>query len=226
MKITLRNAVIAIIFTCGSVVAHASSGDASVNGDLNKELSSFERIDDLWLPVDKETKSVAKRYRNAERMVARCKRGTWSVFFESSFVDLDKSRKELEKSHSLIKASHKSALTSMSGHRRSLAILEGGYNSKGKDEAYWTKKNDIITKMALEYRDIITNSVIPAYELYNEGIDALSEAYSDYASDCLGVIPLKPGRDILEAVLAKVDIVGGIATKIVDLLPKSIVKKE
>ena len=224
MKPYLTATVVSLAISLGST--QALSQDASfIRSQLDKELREVERLQDRWPAIESKYKAVEKTYRNAVREKKKCQAKRWASKFSKPFSDLDAERKKLEEANKVIILANSKANALRRGKLLNLSSLEMSYNGRDKDTAYWDKKIEIVTTISTEYTAVIKDSVIPAYESYEEGITAISEAYVQYSRKCLNTNDVEIFFEtLLTTVTDKIDIAGAAANLILSLFPKELRK--
>ena len=197
---------------------------ASFEREIRQEFAKIRKLETTWPTVEKKYNGAVTRYKAATKLVRQCQSGPWSVLFNDTFKKLDDARKKLEEARKAINTANKSANSAMKSQSRSLLILEASYAGKARDAAYWEKTNTILDNMTTNYASVLTEVVVPGYDLYVEGMDELSESYSYSAEDCKRPLPWTPLRNIVKEVLnivvGKISIANIAAEKILELVPE------
>ncbi|MEA1844791.1 hypothetical protein [Agrobacterium tumefaciens] len=196
---------------------------AGVEREIKAELSKIQALEKTWPRVEKKYQGAVTRYEKAARLVRKCQRGPWRVLFKNTFKDLDSARTKLEEARAAVNAANNAATKAMKSQNRSLRLLEVSYAGKARDTAYFEKMNTLLDNLTTNYAAVLTEIVVPGYDKYVDGMDAVSESYTYAAEDCNRPLPFSPLRDlfdkVLEIVVGKISVANSAATAILELVP-------
>lgn len=196
---------------------------AGVEREIKAELSKIQALEKTWPRVEKKYQGAVTRYETAARLVRKCQRGPWRVLFKDTFKDLDSARTKLEEARAAVNAANNAATKAMKSQNRSLRLLEVSYAGKARDTAYFEKMNTLLDNLTTNYAAVLTEIVVPGYDKYVDGMDAVSESYTYAAEDCNRPLPFSPLRNlfekVLEIVVGKISVANSAATAILELVP-------